>query len=100
MNQTFKVTKSVSPTLSLITSLPRPSPATVGRRWACRAVAPRRRDEGGSPITAHFRATPKPSEGGSLLTILLLALACFGLALAPKAFGVNPAPDGGYANSN
>src|SRR5437588_311963 len=100
MNQTFKVTKSVSPTLSLITSLPRRTPATVGRRWACRAVAPRRRDKGASPITAHYPATRKPSEGGSLLTVLLLALCCFGLSPAPNAFGVSPAPDGGYASGN
>ena len=64
-------------------SLPRRSPATVGRRWACRAVVPRRRD-----------------EGGSLITVLTLACICFALSPAPKAFGVTPAPDGGYANEN
>src|SRR4029077_16765640 len=41
--------------------------------------------EGGSLITSHY----------SLLTVLLLAL-----ALAPKAFGVSPAPDGGYGGGN
>ena len=80
--------------------LPRRSPATGGRKWACRAVVPRRRDEGGSLITYHYPATPKPIEGGSLLTVLLLALCCFALCLAPKAFGVSPPPDGGYANEN
>ena len=63
--------------------LPRRSPATVGRRWACRAVVPRRRD-----------------KGGSLLTVLLLACVCFAFSPAPKAFGVSPAPDGGYPNQN
>ena len=80
--------------------LPRRSPATGGRRWACRAVVPRRRDEGGSLITYHYPATPKPREGGSLLTVLLLALCGFALCLAPKAFGVSPPPDGGYVNEN
>src|ERR1700676_118598 len=42
------------------------------------------------PITYHY----------SLLTILLLALACSGLWRAPKAFGVSPPPDGGYAGNN
>jgi uncharacterized coiled-coil protein SlyX len=36
----------------------------------------------------------------SLLTILLLALCCFGLSPAPQAFGVSPAPDGGYPGNN
>ena len=79
MNSPIQLTKRVS----LITSLPRRSPATVGRRWACRAVVPRRRD-----------------EGGSLITVLLLALVCFGLARAPRAFGVSPAPDGAYPGAN
>jgi hypothetical protein len=34
-----------------------------------------------------------------IFTTLLLALACFGLS-SPKAFGVVPAPDGGYAGGN
>src|SRR5438874_6992317 len=29
-----------------------------------------------------------------------VVLACFALSPAPKAFGVSPAPDGGYANRN
>src|SRR5438876_10159687 len=56
-----------------------------------------------SLITSHYPATPKvaaATEGGSLITVLLLALVCFGLALAPNAFAVSPAPDGGYANGN
>ena len=32
--------------------------------------------------------------------IVPLALACFGLSPAPNAFGVTPAPDGGYPNNN
>ena len=42
------------------------------------------------PITYHY----------SLLTILLLVLACFGLSPAPNAFGVSPPPDGGYPGAN
>ena len=67
--------------------LPRRSPATVGRRWACRAVVPRRRDEGGSLITYHYL----------LLTVLLLAW----FALSPTAQAqLSPPPDGGYPNNN
>jgi hypothetical protein len=40
------------------------------------------------------------SEGGSLITVLLLALGCFWLGPAPNALGVTPAPDGGYPNGN
>src|ERR1700732_4237901 len=29
-----------------------------------------------------------------------LAIVCFGLTPAPKAFGVSPAPDGGYSSGN
>jgi len=85
MNQQIKITKRVSPARDSInhSPLPRRSPATVGGRWACRAVVPRRRD-----------------EGGSILTILLLALIYFALSPAPKAFGVSPAPDGGYPGAN
>jgi hypothetical protein len=69
--------------LPRITSLLRRSPATVGRRWACRAVVPRRRD-----------------EGGSLITVLLLALTCFGLSPTAQALLPAPPPDGGYPNGN
>jgi uncharacterized coiled-coil protein SlyX len=31
---------------------------------------------------------------------IALALACFGLSQAPKAFGVSPPPDGGYSGAN
>jgi uncharacterized coiled-coil protein SlyX len=87
MNQPIKfTTRRVSRTRNSVNhSLPRRSPATVGGRWACRAVVPRRRDEGGSLITSHY----------SLLTVLLLAL-----SPAPKAFGVTPPPDGGYPGAN
>jgi hypothetical protein len=61
------------------------------RNSISRSPLPRRNfSEGGSPITYHY----------SLLTVLLLALACFGLSSAPKAFGVSPPPDGGYPNNN
>src|SRR6266850_8519833 len=32
--------------------------------------------------------------------LIAVALACFGLGPAPKAFGVTPAPDGGYPGGN
>jgi len=71
--------------------------------------------EGGSlSITSHYPATPKLSEGGSLLchakalakaghcslVTIILAFCCFALAPSPKAFGVSPPPDGGYAGAN
>src|ERR1700680_1861675 len=68
-----------------------------------RSPLPRRSfSEGGSLITYHYPAAPKPIEGGSLLTVFLLALACFALSPAPNAFGVlpSPTPDGGYPNEN
>jgi uncharacterized coiled-coil protein SlyX len=34
------------------------------------------------------------------LPLIAVALACFALSSAPKAFGVTPAPDGFYANGN
>jgi hypothetical protein len=52
---------------------------------------PRRNfSEGGSPVTYH----------SSLLIILPIALCCFALWPAPNAFGVSPAPDGGYPGAN
>ena len=42
-----------------------------------------------SLITNHYPTAPKPSEGGSLLTLLLLALCCF--ALSPAARAAAPA---------
>jgi hypothetical protein len=36
----------------------------------------------------------------SILTVLLLAAICIVLAPAPKAFGIVPAPDGGYPGGN
>jgi uncharacterized coiled-coil protein SlyX len=35
-----------------------------------------------------------------LIKLTIVALACFALSPAPNAFGVSPAPDGGYANGN
>ena len=54
--------------------------------------------DGGSLVTYHYRATPKPSEGGSLITVLLLALYC--VALCSTLQAITPAPDGGYAGAN
>src|ERR1700730_14281007 len=34
------------------------------------------------------------------LLLIAIALTCFGLGPAPKAFGVTPAPDGGYPGGN
>src|SRR5256886_13576658 len=34
------------------------------------------------------------------LLFIALALCCFALSSAPKAFGVTPAPDGGYPGGN
>jgi trimeric autotransporter adhesin len=58
-------------------------------------------------ITSHYAATPKPSEGGSLLTILrgrssfiLIALVFGVFTLGQTAQAVVPAPDGGYAGGN
>ncbi len=34
------------------------------------------------------------------LFLIISALACLTLSLTPKAFGVTPAPDGGYSNEN
>src|SRR5436190_1411666 len=80
------------------------------RNSICRSPLPRRSfNEGGSLITYYYLATPKPSEGRSLLTILHprrgfllipLVLAWFALSPTPNAFGVLPAPDGGYPSNN
>ena len=58
-------------------------------------------------IAPHCPATPKPSEGGSLLTILrrrssfiLIALVLGVFTLGQTAQAVVPAPDGGYAGGN
>jgi Galactose oxidase, central domain len=41
------------------------------------------------------------SKNATILPVLIaLMLGCFGLSPAPKAFGVLPAPDGGYPNQN
>ncbi len=36
----------------------------------------------------------------SIILLIALALACFALSPAPKAFGVIPAPDRGYPGNN
>src|SRR5437899_1407714 len=40
-----------------------------------------------------------PAIAGRGFLLIALALLSFGLSV-PRAFGVNPAPDGGYANGN
>jgi hypothetical protein len=49
--------------------------------------------------TLHLRKSrdAQPLWRGLLIAV---ALACFGLSPVPKAFGVTPAPDGGYVNEN
>jgi hypothetical protein len=49
--------------------------------------------------TLHLRKSrdAQPLRRGLLIAV---ALACFGLSAVPKAFGVTPAPDGGYVNEN
>jgi hypothetical protein len=79
------------PTLFTTATLPLPNSIS-------RSPLPRRRfSEGGSLITYHY----------SFFTIfrlcrsfLLIPLACVALSPAPKAFGVTPAPDGGYPGNN
>ena len=51
-----------------------------------------------SPIQLTKRVSPALIT--SHYSLILLALACFGLAPAPKAFGVSPAPDGAYPGAN
>src|ERR1700722_5523400 len=41
-----------------------------------------------------------PLRRGLLFITLALTLAWFALSPAPKAFGVSPPPDGGYAGNN
>src|ERR1700692_544511 len=49
--------------------------------------------------TLHLRKSIGPEcLRGCLL--IALAICCFALASAPKAFGVSPAPDGGYPGAN
>ena len=44
--------------------------------------------------------SPSPLRRGFLFTALSLALVYIALAPSPNAFGVSPAPDGGYPNGN
>ena len=50
--------------------------------------------------TLHLRESIDRSLLRRGLLLTALALACFGLSPAPKAFGVSPKPDGGYPNQN
>jgi trimeric autotransporter adhesin len=84
--------------------------AKVGLLWAMiNRIKPQTKKKEIKPmnplITSYYPATPKPSEGGSLITnirlrsgfiLIAFALGCF--ALCPKAQAVSPAPDGCYPN--
>jgi hypothetical protein len=50
--------------------------------------------------TLHSRKSIGRSPWWRGLLLIPLAVACFALWLAPNAFGVSPAPDGGYINDN
>jgi len=50
--------------------------------------------------TLHLRESIGPATAGRGFLLITLALACFALAPAPRAFGVSPPPDGGYAGAN
>ena len=41
-----------------------------------------------------------PAAAGRGYLLIALALCCFGFSPTPKAFGVSPPPDGGYAGNN
>jgi trimeric autotransporter adhesin len=50
--------------------------------------------------TLHLRNSISRSPLGRGLFFIPLALCCFALSPAPNAFGVRPAPDGGYPGAN
>ena len=50
--------------------------------------------------TLHLRKSISRSPLQRDFLFIAVALVCFALSPAPKAFGVTPAPDGGYANGN
>jgi hypothetical protein len=50
--------------------------------------------------TLTARNSISPATAGRRFLFLALALTCFTLCPTPIAFGVSPAPDGGYANDN
>src|SRR5947209_19707125 len=50
--------------------------------------------------TLHIATSMSRSPLRRGLPVIALALACFALSPAPKAFGVTPAPDGGYLGQN
>jgi hypothetical protein len=82
-------TENMTP-LVLRNSISRSLPTIIYRYPATpKAKARRAATEGGPLPRRSF------SKGGSLLTVLLLAL-----SPASKAFGVTPAPDGGYPGAN
>src|SRR6202023_167775 len=63
-------------------------------------IPPKQKMETKNMTTLHLRKSigRSPLRRGRLL--IALALCCFGLSPAPKAFGVTPAPDGGYPGGN
>jgi hypothetical protein len=50
--------------------------------------------------TLHLRKSIGPATAGRAFLLIPLVLVCLALSSAPNAFGVSPAPDGGYASSN
>src|ERR1700726_3348155 len=50
--------------------------------------------------TPHLRKSIGQSPVRLGFLLISVVLACFALSPAPKAFGVTPAPDGGYTNGN
>jgi hypothetical protein len=50
--------------------------------------------------TPHLRNSIRPATAGSGFLLTVLAILWFALSPTPKAFGVTPAPDGGYPNNN
>jgi hypothetical protein len=51
-------------------------------------------------LTLRTSFSPATAGRGSLRIVLVLTLVWLALLSAPKAFGVTPAPDGGYPNDN
>src|ERR1700738_2799862 len=50
--------------------------------------------------TLHLRKPIGPATAGRAFLLIPLVLVCLALSSAPNAFGVSPAPDGGYPGSN
>src|ERR1700737_2664707 len=74
------------------------------RNWIAvhvvQTIQPQQKMKTKNMTTLHLRKSigRSPWRRGCLL--IALALCCFALSPAPKAFGVSPAPDGGYPGGN